>query len=931
MPHPLLAEGIYVEQRTQAYNAHPFSESQTKFRMMTLTGEDTMQRFVRGLAAALIVFSSLGILRAACAWADDFPPPKLRLPADVVTPVRYRLDLTVIPDQDTFTGTIEIDLRLAKPTSILWLNAEKLTVKEATLSAKSAGLAAKVIAAPKDFIGFAFEQPIGPGEATLRVTYQGEINRKDQQGVFQVKDGDHWYLYTQFEPIWARQAFPCFDEPGYKVPWQLTLHVKNDQVALSNTPIISETETGNGMKVVKFAETKPLPSYLVAMSVGEFDFVDAGTAGRNKTRIYIVVPRGRGAEANYAAETTPAIVNLLEAYFGIPYPYEKLDEVAVPLFAGAMENPGQVTYAVPLILAKADQDTIRRQRLWVSVAAHELAHQWFGDLVTTAWWDDIWLNEGFASWMGDKITNDYHPEWEMNVGDIDSAQSAMKNDSLVTARRVRQPIESNDDIFNAFDEITYQKGAALLNMFESYMGAERFREGVRRYLAKYAWKNATSADFLAVLAGDDTAIVPAFSSFLDQPGVPLVTVALNCDPAGASLEISQERFLPRGSTGGRSQLWKIPVCVRFPAASADRRECLLLDKTTTQMALSKAPSCPAWIEANANAEGYYRAVYERDLLGGLLKDDARVLSQREKVALIGDISALTGNGRIPLGTALALAPSLARDSARRVVTKTLDITTDPKGNLIPPDLVPKYRRYLENLYGRRAHQLGWKAKSGESDDDRLLRLSLLDVVANQAEDPDLVALAKNLALSWFDDRKSVDPDMVGTVLSTAARHGDRALFDRLWAAAKQEKDEHIQRDLLRAMGLFPQPEVAKLAFATVLTDGIDIHQSLGILDRASVSPMTRYVAYEFVKQNWDTLVTKLPSDWVAFMPFVAASFCDEQHRQDAANFFEGRSTKYVGGPRALAQILEQIDLCIAYKKTQQPSLTEFFEQYGKTN
>lgn len=448
-----------------------------------------MQRLLRFITAALIVTCALGTLHVSRTWADDSPaPPKFRLPMDVVGPVGYRLDLTAIPDRETFTGSIEIGLQFAKATPVLWLNAEKLTVQKATLNVGSENLDAKVITAPKDYVGFAFEHPVGPGGAMLHVTYQGEVSRKDMAGIFQVKDGDRWYVYSQFEWGFARRAFPCFDEPSYKVPWQVTLHIKKEQMALSNTPVLSETDTGDGMKTVKFANTRPLPSYLVALSVGDLDLVEAGTAGEKNTHVRIAVPHGRVAEAKYAAETTPALVNLLEKYFGIPYPYEKLDEVAVPLFGGAMENAGQVTYGVAIILAKPEEDRLERQRLWTWVAAHELAHQWFGDLVTTAWWDDIWLNEGFASWMGNKIVNQYHPEWRTNIGNVNSYQGAMGNDALVSARRVRQPIESNDDIVNAFDGITYDKGAALLHMFESYMGPDRFREGVRRYLTTYAWK-----------------------------------------------------------------------------------------------------------------------------------------------------------------------------------------------------------------------------------------------------------------------------------------------------------------------------------------------------------------------------------------------------------------------------------------------------------
>jgi aminopeptidase N len=889
-----------------------------------------MHRAGRVLTAMLVIVSGWGARRPVSAWAadDSLTPPKLRLPSDVVSPVRYRLDLTAVPDQENFTGTVEIDLQFAKPTRVLWLNAERLTLKEATLTVGSERLAAKVIPVPKDYVGFAFEHPVGPGRATLRVTYQGEVSRKDQQGIFQMKDGDRWYIYSQFEEIWARRAFPCFDEPGYKVPWQMTLHVKKDQVALSNAPVVSESDSGDGTKAVKFAETPPLPSYLVALAVGDMEFVNAGTAGKKNTRIRIVVPHGRSAEAKFAAETTPTIVNLLEDYFGIPYPYDKLDEVAIPLAGYAMEHPGLVTYGASIIIQKPDEDSLGRQRGWVSVASHELAHQWFGDLVTTAWWDDIWLNEGFASWMANKIVNQYHPEWKMNISELNGYQGAMYNDGLVSARQVRQPIESDDDIANAFDSITYQKGSALLNMFESYMGPEKFRDGVRRYLLKYQWKNATSADFLAALAGSDSSVAAAFSSFLDQPGVPLVTARLECSGRGTQLDLSQQRFFPLGSKGTENQLWKVPVCVRYPVADDDARACTLLDQGSGELKLAKATGCPSWVEANAGANGYYRVLYQGDLLADLLKNDAQALSLPEKVALIGDISALTSNGKMPLAKALALAPAFVGNSDRQVVSKTMEITTGLADNLVPENLLPLYRQYLLDLYGGRARSLGWKASPNESDDTRLLRPQVLGVVANQAEDPEEIAEAKNLAAAWLDDHKAAAPDMVGVVLVTAARHGDRELFDRMRAAAKQEKDENFRGTLLYCLGLFPDPAISKVAMPIMLADEFDSRESLNILFGVSQMPKTRGLAYDFLKQNWDALIAKFPTDTGAFTPYVASGYCDAGHRQDVEAFFHDRSTKYTGGPRILAQVLEGMDLCVAFKNAQGPGVAEFLEHYG---
>jgi alanyl aminopeptidase len=891
-----------------------------------------MRRFAYLTTAVLIAVCASSSLsgsraRAGQAPGENPPQPKFRLPADVVGPTRYRVDLTLVPDQDTFTGAIDIDLKFAKPAAVLWLNAEKLQIKEAALIMDGDKAPVQVITEPHDYVGFAFGHHVGPGEATLHATFQGEISRKDQQGIFQMKDGGQWYVYSQFEAIWARRAFPCFDEPSYKVPWQLTLRVKKDQMAFSNTPILSETDSGDGMKTVKFAETKPLPSYLVAVAVGDMETVDAGTAGKKHTHIRVVVPRGRSLEAKYAAETTPAIVNLLANYFGIPYAYDKLDEVAVPLFGGAMENAGLVTYGSALIIQKPDQDTPGRQREWVSVASHELAHQWVGDLVTTAWWDDIWLNEGFATWMTNKNVNKYHPEWKMNISELNGYEEAMDSDALVSARQVRQPIESNDDIANAFDGITYYKGSALLNMFESYMGPEKFQQGVHRYLLKYEWKNATSAEFLAALAGDDSSLASAFSSFLDQPGVPLVTAQLACHDGAAQVNLSQQRFFPLGSSGAAPQFWKVPVCVRYPAGTGEARECTLLEQKSAQLRLTKTTACPGWVEANDGANGYYRVLYQGDLLDDLLKNNAQVLSLPEKVALIGDLAALTSNGKMPLGKALALAPAFAQSPARQVVTKTMEITTGLQDNLVSDDLLPQYRKYLLALYGGRARELGWKVRPGESEDARFLRRALLGVAGNEAEDPEAIAEAKRLALAWLDDHKALDPDMVGVVLSIAARHGDRDLFDRMRAAAKKETNENFRGNLISCLGLFQDPEIIKTALPIALSGEFDVRESLGILFAPAGRRQTRDYAYDFVKQNWDLLVAKLPTDTGSYAPYVASGYCDAEHRKDAESFFTGRSTKFTGGPRILAQVLEGIDLCIAYKNAQEASVTEFLKSY----
>lgn len=847
-------------------------------------------------------------------------PPQFRLPTFAV-PVHYSVTLTVVPDRDVFTGAVDIDLNFRESSALLWLNADMLTVKNAVLTSGGQAFPAKVIPEPKDLMGFAFDRAIPSGAAKFHAEFEGTISRKDMQGIFQVKDGEHWYIYSQFENIAARRAFLCFDEPGYKVPWQITLNVPRDDNAFSNTPALSESDHGDGLKTVKFAETKPLPSYLVAFAVGPMDIVPAGQAGAKRTQIRVIVPRGHAAEAHYVAAATPDIVNLLEQYFGIPYPYEKLDEVAIPFAGYAMEHPGLVTYGASIFLMKPGETSLNIERLSTSVMAHELAHQWFGDLVTTAWWDDIWLNEGFASWMANKIVNEYHPEWKMNIAELNGYQDAMGTDELVSSRQVRQPILSDDDIENAFDNITYNKGSALLNMFESYAGGGKFQEGIRSYLHKYAWGNATSAHFLEAISQGDPAIAKAFSSFLNQAGVPLISVKLQCGAGMPKLALTQQRFLPRGSQGSSNQTWNIPICVRYPSGADNQRACVLMANTAESVELKNTKGCPSWVYANADQAGYYAVRYQKEMLDALLKDD-KTLSLPERVGLIGEIAGLTQN-YMPLGEAMELAPKFAHDTSRMVVTKTLSLVGGLDDHLVPQNLKPNYRRYLSNLYKQRALQLGWNAKPGEDDDTHLLRPALFRVLANQAEDQEFIAHARELANAWLKDRHAVDADLAGAVLVASARHGDRAFFDQLRAQANTETNENFQGNLLRAMGSFRDPAITNVALPILLSDEFDKRQSLAIAFAASGTPETRDLTYDFVKQNWDELIAKLPNDFVGFLPFAAAGYCDAAHRADAEAFFKERVTKTMGGPRNLQQVLEAIDLCAANKAANQPSVVNF--------
>ena len=633
--------------------------------------------------------------------------PKLRLPDDI-RPVKYAADLTLIPGDKTFSGVIDIDVDLVKPASLIWLNSTELTIRQATIASQPAAIEP----GNDDFVGLRAAKILSPGPARIHIVYQGKINQKGSAGIFEGLDGKQPYLFTQFESIDARRAFPCFDQPDFKTPWQITVHVPKDHAAVSNTSPVSETAEPNGMKKVVFAPTRPLPSYLVAIAVGPFDFVDAGKAGKNHIPVRIVTPKGKANQAKYAAEVTATIIDRLENYFGIPFPFEKCDNVAIPLTFGfgAMENAGMVTYAQNLILSDPAIDTEQRQRSYAGVAAHELAHQWFGDLVTLAWWDDTWLNEAFATWTSSKIIAEWKPEWHSRLSDLAGKFGAMGEDSLVAARKIRQPIVTKDDISNAFDGITYQKGASVIRMFESWVGEQKFQAGVTAYLKRYSYKNARVSDFLdSIAATGQPQLTRAFSTYLEQPGFPLISVKLNCTAAPA-LSLTQKRYLPAGSTGNASQVWQTPVCVRYQTAQGDQKECFLLDKPAAEFRLTHATSCPAALSANADAAGNYITRYDSALLPKLLAGD--YLNAAERMTLLNDLTSLLNAGEIPQGEVLTAAAAFAKSPERQIVRLAQGAVGETR-RFLPADLLPNYARFVQATFGARARRLGWSAQPGE--------------------------------------------------------------------------------------------------------------------------------------------------------------------------------------------------------------------------
>ncbi len=867
---------------------------------------------------------------AAPQWPEP-QPPALRLP-DSVRPVRYALDLTLLPAEPTYSGTVTIDVDVREPVRQVWLHAQDLQVTQASILVNGRTLEARAVTGSEGRLGLLLPETLGTGPAQVSLSFTGRADRERSQGLYAVAEGGESYLYTFFEPIDARRAFPCFDEPGFKVPWTLRFTVKQEHVALANHAVVSEEPLPGGLKRVTFAESRPMPSYLVAFVVGPFDLVDGGPVGRDRVPLRFIVPRGRGAETAYAASVTPRLVTLLEDFFDQTYPYEKLDVAVVPRYWGTMEHPGIVALGQPLTLIRPGEETLQRRQSYVNIAIHELAHYWFGNIVTCRWWDDIWLNESLTTWLDHEITDRFDPSWQYALeASANSASFALSTDSLTTSPSVRKPITTNDDIIGSFDNgTTYSKGASLLRMLEGWLGEERVRDMLRTHVRKHAWGVATSDDFLATLgesAGPEAARV--FRGFIDQPGVPRVSAELQCKAGAAPrLKLSQQRFLPAGSTGSTAQTWDIPVCVRAGKGKASTRACTLLTGATGELELP-FQGCPSWLLLNAGGSGYYRVGYSREQLSGLLAAPPGMLTTPERIAFLGDVSAAVERGDVPLGEVMKLVPATASDPHRLILQGGMQLLFNVRTERLPEAERQRYRAWLRELYGPRARALGWTPRPGEGDDVKRLRSMLLGLAAMGGQDPVLSQEGNRLARAWLADRKSVNPEAVWTALRVAARDGDRALFDAMLARARSTEDRNERVRLLGTLGSFRNPALVKEALALVGGDAFDLRDTQAILGMAFFSSESRPLAWDFYQRNFDTLAGKLRSDELGGLIQMVGDLCEESQLAEAEALLKPRVERIEGGPRALDRALESIRLCIESERRHQPSVLEFLRTRGK--
>ena len=855
-------------------------------------------------------------------------PPTGRLPA-AVTPTAYRIDLTVLPDQPRFRGHVEIDVNAESDEKSLFLHGQKLHVSKA--SVKQAGKTLAATYREVDASGVVqldLPRALEHGPATLVFDYDAAF-ASGSAGLYRLKVGQHWYAWTQLEAIDARAVFPCFDQPEWKTPFAISVLTAPDQLAVSNA-----AESGSKLqgKLLRhdYEPTPPLPTYLVALAVGPFDVVEStipATSHRAKPLpLRVLATRGNKDSLAYALAETKPIVSLLEGYFGRAFPFSKLDQIASPVMGGAMENAGAVIYDDSILVLGPDAPVRTRQGFGM-VVAHELAHQWFGDLVTPVWWEDIWLNESFATWLGYRIANQWKPELNIGNGALFEGFRAMELDSLHEGRPVQQPIRVSGEIETAFDRITYGKGGKVIEMVEAYLGAEKLQKGVRLHMDRFAGRNAASRDFFQSLAdaANEPRIVTAMQGFVEQQGVPVVKV----ERSGAQLKLTQARYAPLGAAAPPATSWVIPFCVRAGAA----KQCVLFDKSSSVIALpGKDPRAP--LMPNAGGHGYYRFSLADADWRALIANGTQ-LSASEALAVIDSLWAEWKAGAAPLALLLDAARAFAAHSDSYVAIDVGDRLSDLRArSMLSPAELPAYRRLMSDLFAARLHKLGFDPKAGaynaEEPDTSRLRGQLVHYMFAEADNAEVSNTLAAAATSWIDgDQSALDRTFLSDGLAVWLRRNGAAGITKLWTKLIATTDADLRHRMARAISSADDPAVARHVFANLGRPGLRSDDKLILIMTITREPATRELGFDWLAHNLPKLAKEANLSSVGALFEGPTTFCSEADSQRIERSLRPHVDALKRGALALDRVVENVHNCGALKSAQQADLAAAFGARAK--
>jgi aminopeptidase N len=801
----------------------------------------------------LVTIAILGFATSALAARFDFDSTPGRLPKDVV-PTHYTLRLDLDPALVTFTGRAEIDVTVRRPTTGIVLQATELDAVSVALTSES-GASRDVLVTPDKQtnqwrIGWKSGEALPPGRWRLSIDYRGKVESRGQ-GLFRVeyrtpgRDSPRRMLATQLEPTHARAVFPSFDEPAFRATFDIVITAPAEFEAVSNMPVARQSVLVDGRRETSFARSPSMPTYLVALAVGEFD---ALTDSFDGIALRILTAPGRAHEARYAMEVTKQLLAYYRDYFGVPYMLPKLDQLAIPgVRGGAMEDWGAISYNENLLLYDPRRSPPRQQELIFRIVAHEIAHQWFGNLVTAAWWDDIWLNEAFATWMENKTLAHFNPKWSTRVRERLSREEALALDAGKATRAVADPPAHESNIFEVFDEITYDKGGAVLGMFEAQVGEGVFREGLRRYMVAHRYSNATADDLWYQLSqASGTDLSPVIGGWIRHRGFPLLKVTTACKDGRTRVDLSQERFTSM-STGELAAMWQVPVVVH---AGEDKKR-FILGQAPQHVDF---PGCVP-VVANGGDTGYYRVQYDAANMARLRAGYLN-LPATERIGLVADSMALARSGRIEFAEYFRLLDSMQGEREGAVwqqVIENLAYLDDVFSATPAQESVRAYgRSLLQPVMGH----LGWQPRPGEEAGTLRLRSLLIDTLA-RFDDADTTARAKTMFAAYTATPSvPIEPSIRQGVVRASARTADSATFDalrRLLKEASNQEDNYLYGG---AMILVRDPQLVLRILELGLTDEWPPGSASWYMRNVGNFSGHPSLARDFIVKNFDAVQAK---------------------------------------------------------------------------
>jgi aminopeptidase N len=820
----------------------------------------------------------------------------------MATPEHYSLWLDPDLKTGTLTGREEIRLQIPKPTRVLWLNAVGLNVTSVRAESGEREIPGIVsVEAAKEMLQITFPENVAAGTATLKIDYNGRI-REDLKGLYLSKTTRRSYAVTQFEGTYARMMFPSFDEPEYKATFDISVVAAEGDTAISNGAIASDKPGPAGKHTITFATSPKMSTYLVALAIGDWK---CSTGSADSIPIRICGLPGKEKLTTFALSAAETFMKFYNQYYSIKYPFKKLDMVAIPDYEwGGMENTASIFYKERALLVEGSTTAVEAKRGVASVIAHEMAHQWFGDLVTTKWWDDIWLNEGFATWMTPKALSAWDPTWDQKPEIANTKAGVMRLDSRASTRPIHGTAETPAEIKELFDGVAYEKGASVLHMMESYLGEEAFRKGVNAYLERYANGNATSEDFWAELEkASGKPVAPIMQSYVYNAGVPLITATCKAERC----TVRQERF----GMSSRAK-WTIPVCSR--AVSSTTKSCELLSKSAQSLAVPRTPFL-----LNAGGTAYYRTAYPAEYLTGLRKVWDQI-TPAERITVLDDAWALVRIDRTPISSFLDLAQVLPQEKNRSTIELVLPRLQDVERLLDKPDDRAKFWRWERAQLAPITQAIGFTPGPNDSDDVKSLRASLLQTQAHLG-DEQAKKVAAELAEKYLQDPSSVDGSLGNEALRAAAANGDAALYDRLEKKLDSAATPQLYFQYLMALTAFREPQLIDRSLEKMISPNMreqDVNSFLGGLLR---NPEARDRAWKFLQDHWSELKGKIVSFGGSGSIMALGGYCSAEKENEVRDFFAAHPLP--GAERSIKGSLEEIRNCTATKQAQGADLEKW--------